>query len=119
MAVIWARTALLADGWAEDVRIETDANGLIDSVSTGQKPEGCQVGILLPAPANVHSHSFQRAMAGLTERRGPDPNDSFWTWRQLMFRFLDRLTPDHIEGIAAFVQMEMLEAGYAANVEFH
>jgi formimidoylglutamate deiminase len=47
------------------------------------------------------------------------PSDSFWTWRQLMFRFLDRLTPDHVEAIAAFVQMEMLEAGYSANVEFH
>jgi formimidoylglutamate deiminase len=58
-------------------------------------------------------------MAGLTERRGPDPRDSFWTWRALMFRFLDRLTPDHVEAITAFVQMEMLEAGYATNVEFH
>jgi formimidoylglutamate deiminase len=58
-------------------------------------------------------------MAGLTERRGPDPRDTFWTWRALMFRFLDRLTPEHVEAIAAFVQMEMLEAGYATNVEFH
>ena len=58
-------------------------------------------------------------MAGMTERRGPGDGDSFWTWRQLMFRFLDRLTPDHVEAIAAFVQMEMLEAGYATNVEFH
>jgi formimidoylglutamate deiminase len=58
-------------------------------------------------------------MAGLTEKRGPDASDSFWTWRQLMFRFLDRLTPEHVEAIAAFVQMEMLEAGYSANVEFH
>jgi formimidoylglutamate deiminase len=77
------------------------------------------VGLLLPAPANAHSHAFQRAMAGLTERRGPDPRDTFWTWRALMFRFLDRLTPEHVEAIAAFVQMEMLEAGYATNVEFH
>jgi formimidoylglutamate deiminase len=58
-------------------------------------------------------------MAGLTERRGPDPTDSFWTWRQLMFRFLDQLTPEDVEAIAAFVQMEMLEAGYAAVAEFH
>ena len=119
MTVIFARTALLEGGWAKDVRIEFDASGVIASVLTGQKPEGHVTGILLPAPANAHSHAFQRAMAGLTERRGPDASDSFWTWRQLMFRFLDRLTPDHVEGIAAFVQMEMLEAGYAANVEFH
>jgi formimidoylglutamate deiminase len=58
-------------------------------------------------------------MAGLTERRGPDPRDTFWTWRQLMFRFLDHLTPEDVQAIAAFVQMEMLEAGYACNVEFH
>lgn len=119
MTVISARTALLEDGWAKDVRIEIDALGRINSVQTGQAPEGYRTGILLPAPANAHSHAFQRAMAGLTERRGPDPEDSFWTWRRLMFRFLDQLTPDHVEGIAAFVQMEMLEAGYAANVEFH
>jgi formimidoylglutamate deiminase len=119
MTVISARTALLDGGWATDVRVEFDASGSIISVRTGQKPEGYRTGILLPAPANVHSHAFQRAMAGLTERRGPDPSDSFWTWRRLMFRFLDRLTPDHVEAIAAFVQMEMLEAGYSANVEFH
>ena len=119
MTIIWARSALLDTGWASNVRIEVNAGGTIDSIIAGQKPEGYQVGMLLPAPANAHSHAFQRAMAGLTERRGPDPSDSFWTWRQLMFRFLDKLTPADVEGIAAFVQMEMLEAGYAANVEFH
>ncbi|KPB01820.1 formimidoylglutamate deiminase [Ahrensia marina] len=119
MTVIWAKTALLTDGWADDVRVEFDTNGKITFVRTDQPEEGKKVGILLAAPPNVHSHAFQRAMAGLTERRGPDPSDSFWTWRQLMFRFLDRLTPEHVEGIAAFVQMEMLEAGYATNVEFH
>jgi len=119
MAVIWAKNALLDDGWAKDVRIEFNDAGTITSIKSNAPAEGQQVGILLPAPANAHSHSFQRAMAGLTERRGPDPSDSFWTWRQLMFRFLDRLTPDHVEGIAAFVQMEMVEAGYATNVEFH
>ena len=75
--------------------------------------------LLLPSPVNVHSHAFQRAMAGLTERRSTHSSDSFWTWRDLMYRFLDRLTPDHVEAIAAFVQMEMLEAGYSTNAEFH
>ncbi len=119
MADIWASTALLETGWAENVRVTIGADGIIEHIETGAQPAGERVGILLPAPANAHSHAFQRAMAGLTERRGPDATDSFWTWRQLMFRFLDRLTPDHVEAIAAFVQMEMLEAGYAANVEFH
>ena len=73
----------------------------------------------LPGIANLHSHAFQRAMAGLSEARGPEPRDTFWTWRQIMYRFLDHLTPQDVEAIAALVQMEMLEAGYATNVEFH
>lgn len=119
MQTIWAETALLASGWASHVLIEVDAEGRISKVTPNAEAVGRRVSMLLPAPVNVHSHAFQRAMAGLTERRGPNPSDSFWTWRQLMFRFLDRLTPDHIEAITAFVQMEMLEAGYATNVEFH
>ncbi|WP_413868678.1 formimidoylglutamate deiminase [Albidovulum sp.] len=120
MTTLWAAQALTADGWAGDVRVTLDPAGRIAAVEEGA-PRAADhiVDILLPAPANAHSHAFQRAMAGLTERRGPNPRDTFWTWRELMFRFLDRLTPDHVEAIAAFVQMEMLEAGYATNVEFH
>ena len=62
---------------------------------------------------------FQRAMAGLTESRGPDPRDSFWTWRKLMYRFLDQLTPEQAQAIAELVFMEMLESGYGAVAEFH
>ena len=112
---IWAETALLPTGWASDVLIDVDATGRFSSVQQDAPACGTRVPFLLPAAVNVHSHTFQRAMAGLTERRGPNPNDSFWTWRQLMFRFLDRLTPEHIEAITAFVQMEMLEAGYATR----
>ncbi|WP_417410924.1 formimidoylglutamate deiminase [Hoeflea sp.] len=119
MTIVWAEKALLESGWAENVRIGISPDGLIQSIEPDKPSEGHRTGVLLPAPANCHSHAFQRAMAGLTERRGPDASDSFWTWRQLMFRFLDRLTPEHVEAIAAFVQMEMLEAGYSANVEFH
>lgn len=120
MQKIWAQTALLPAGWAESVLVTVSPEGRISAVETGAAPgDAMRTGLLLPAPVNAHSHSFQRAMAGLTERRGPDPRDSFWTWRQLMFRFLDRLTPDHIQAIAAFVQMEMQEAGYAAIAEFH
>ena len=119
MKTVWARNALLPQGWAQDVLVEIDAAGRIKNVTPNAAQQGQTLGILLPAPVNVHSHGFQRAMAGLTEARGPHANDSFWTWRQLMFRFLDRLTPDHIEAITALVQMEMLEAGYATNAEFH
>lgn len=119
MQNIWAKTALLPDGWTKNVLIEIDDDGRIASINAGAKESSAQVPLLLPAPVNSHSHAFQRAMAGLTEQRGPDPSDSFWTWRKLMFRFLDQLTPDDVEAIAALVQMEMLEAGYATNVEFH
>ncbi len=119
MQQIWAETALTADGWQNHVLVTVDETGTIASVKADTGPTGHRTGILLPAPVNLHSHAFQRAMAGLTEARGPDPSDSFWTWRQLMYRFLDQLTPDHIEAITAFVQMEMLEAGYATVAEFH
>lgn len=123
MRKIWADQALTPDGWRSGVAVAIDEAGCIASLETGLEAPGEpaveRVGVLLPAPTNLHSHAFQRAMAGMTERRGPDARDTFWTWRRLMYRFLDELTPDDIEAIAAFVQMEMLEAGYAASVEFH
>lgn len=118
MTEIFAETALLPEGWAHDVTVRIE-DGRIAAVAAGPRPAGAEaVGVLLPAPSNLHSHAFQRAMAGLTEARGPSA-DSFWTWRRLMYRFLDRLTPDQVEAIAAFAQMEMAEAGYAACAEFH
>ncbi|MHA3979306.1 formimidoylglutamate deiminase [Halovulum sp. GXIMD14794] len=119
MTTLWAKTALTPEGWKDSVLVTLGEDGKIRDVAAGQPAQGQRVDCLLPAPVNCHSHAFQRAMAGLTERRGPDPRDSFWTWRRLMFRFLDRLDPDQVEAIAAFVQMEMLEAGYGTNVEFH
>lgn len=118
MTTLWAEQALLAEGWARDVRV-TITGDKITAIEADTAPQGQRLGLLLPAPTNLHSHAFQRAMAGLTERRGPDPRDSFWTWRQLMYRFLDRLTPDDVQTITAFVQMEMAEAGFAAVAEFH
>jgi formimidoylglutamate deiminase len=72
----------------------------------------------VPGLANLHSHAFQRAMAGLTERRGGE-SDSFWTWREQMYRFVERLTPDDLEAIAAMTYLEMLEAGFTWVAEFH
>jgi len=114
-----AEHALTADGWRRDVQVEIRGDGRIAAVRYGPSARGRRVGVLLSAPVNLHSHAFQRAMAGLTERRGPDPRDSFWTWRELMYRFLERLGPEELESIAAFAQMQMLEAGFAAVVEFH
>jgi len=119
MTTIWAKQALTSSGWQNDVAVTLDTSGRIANVIADSPAIGQQVEILLPAPANAHSHAFQRAMAGLTEKRGPDARDSFWTWRQLMYRFLDHLGPDQVQAIAAYTQMEMLEAGYGCNVEFH
>lgn len=121
MAALWAAQAKTPQGWRAQVRLTIAEDGRIAAVEAGVPAQAGdeRVGILSPAPLNAHSHAFQRAMAGLTERRGPDPRDSFWTWRRLMFRFLDQLTPEDVEDVAAFVQMEMLEAGYAAQAEFH
>ncbi|MFV2053153.1 formimidoylglutamate deiminase [Aliiroseovarius sp. YM-037] len=117
--MIFAKQALLGEVWAEDVRL-TVQDGMIASVDVGAKPSAgdARVDTLLPALGNLHSHSFQRAMAGMTEYRKAG-RDSFWTWRDLMYRFMDRLTPPQIEAIAALVFMEMQEAGYAAVGEFH
>ncbi|MCO5161185.1 MAG: formimidoylglutamate deiminase [Mesorhizobium sp.] len=121
MQTIFARSAFLPAGWAEDVEIGIGAGGRIDSVIPGARarPGAESVDLLLPAPSNLHSHTFQRAMAGLTEARGPSERDSFWTWREVMYRFLDVLTPDEIEAIAAFAFLEMQEAGFSAVAEFH
>ncbi|MDF3383457.1 MULTISPECIES: formimidoylglutamate deiminase [Sulfitobacter] len=117
--MIFATHAKLPQGWARDVRI-TVADGRVTQVETGQAPKAddTRVDTLLPALANLHCHSFQRAMAGMTETRLAG-KDSFWTWRDLMYRFTAHLTPAHIEAIAAFVFLEMQEAGFASVGEFH
>ena len=119
MTKIFANKILTSSGWKENITVEVNADGHIEKLGTDTKEYDHHVGCLLPAPVNAHSHSFQRAMSGLTEYRGPNPKDSFWTWRKLMFKFLKQLDPDIVEAVAAFVQMEMLEAGFSTNVEFH
>ena len=116
---IFSAQAWLEDGWKNNVTISIE-NGEITAVETQvvKKPGDITVDTLMPALANLHSHSFQRAMAGMTEYRTAG-QDSFWTWRTLMYQFLEHLTPEHIEAIAALVFMEMQEAGYASVGEFH
>ena len=116
---LWFQTALLPPGWADDVRIE-HVDGRIAHIEVGVQPQpGDDRGaVALPGLPNLHSHAFQRGMAGLAETRGPS-DDSFWTWREVMYRFLDRLTPDDVEAIAALAYAEMLEAGFTRVGEFH
>ncbi|MFD2263827.1 formimidoylglutamate deiminase [Lacibacterium aquatile] len=111
--------ALLPGGWRRDVRLTTDA-GRIASLQADASAEGATrlSGFALPGMPNLHSHAFQRGMAGLAERRGP-ANDSFWTWREVMYRFNGNLTPDDLEAIAAYAYLEMLEGGFTSVAEFH
>lgn len=116
---IHAKSALIGAVWVSDVGI-TLKDGVIAVIETGVEPKEGDVLVqaLAPALANLHSHAFQRAMAGMTEYRAAG-QDSFWTWRSLMYRFLDRLTPDQVRAIAAMAYVEMLEVGFAAVGEFH
>ncbi|MBA4800059.1 MAG: formimidoylglutamate deiminase [Rhizobiales bacterium] len=116
---LYAASALLPQGWASDVRL-TITDGAISAVETGVSAGASDERhtALLPAMGNLHSHAFQRAMAGLTELRGP-ASDSFWSWRSLMYRFALKMTPDDIEAVAAQLYVEMLEAGFARVGEFH
>jgi formimidoylglutamate deiminase len=119
MTRLWFEQALLPEGWANGVAIEVD-DGRIASVTPDAPRDGAETfpGAAVPGLCNLHSHAFQRGMAGLTERRGPSA-DSFWTWRETMYRFLARLTPDDVEAIAAELYAEMLEAGFTSVGEFH
>lgn len=116
----FAKTALLPTGWAENVLIAVDAAGYITKISLNEDcSEATDLkGPVLPGMLNLHSHAFQRAMAGLTERATAN-KDSFWTWRELMYQFLEQLTPDDLQIIAAQVYAEMLKAGFTTVGEFH
>jgi len=117
---LYFERALLADGWRRDVLI-TLAGSIILAVEAdvSAPPDAIRIGgIAVPGIPNVHSHAFQRAIAGLAERRGPEA-DNFWTWRQAMYGFLAQMTPDDIEAVTALAYVEMLEAGFTRVGEFH
>ncbi|MBB4954963.1 formiminoglutamate deiminase [Agrobacterium vitis] len=119
MATLHAKQALLTDGWAKDVRLTLKGR----SISAIEQDVEAQSGderheIVLPTMANLHSHAFQRGMAGLAELRGP-ANDSFWSWRTVMYRFALTMNPEQMQAIAAQLYVEMLEAGFGRVGEFH
>jgi formimidoylglutamate deiminase len=120
MPSYFAEQALLPTGWAARVRFEVDAAGDLTAVTANAAPDGATRlhGVAVPGMPDLHSHAFQRAMAGLGERAGPR-GDSFWSWRDVMYRFLAKLTPDDIEAIAAQLYVELLKHGYTAVAEFH
>lgn len=116
MTSIHAHRALLPDGWATDVTIHIDSAGRIARIGPSEASEIS--GLVVPGMPNVHSHAFQRALAGRAERAGNGP-DSFLTWRERMYELCCRITPAEIEAIATLLYVEMLEAGYTSVCEFH
>ncbi|UVJ44349.1 formimidoylglutamate deiminase [Pseudomonas sp. LS1212] len=120
MSAFFAERALLPNGWANNVRLEVGPDGRLTQVQADASAEGAEriSGPLLPGMPNLHSHAFQRAMAGLAEVAG-NPNDSFWTWRDLMYRLVGKISPDQLGIIARQLYIEMLKAGYTSVAEFH
>ncbi len=119
MASVFLAEALLPDGWAPNVRLVIES-GLIAGVQPGAAagPGDERHAVGIPGLPNLHSHAFQRGMAGLSEVRGP-ASDSFWTWREVMYRFLAAMTPEDVEAVTAQAYVEMLEGGFTRVGEFH
>lgn len=116
----FAETIRLSDRWSHNTRFTVSSNGTIESIETDTSPGEAEkiLGIVIPGMPNVHSHAFQRAMAGLTENisvRG----DDFWNWRNMMYSYANKITPEQMFTIAAHLYMEMLKAGYTSVAEFH
>ena len=120
MSVFFAERALLAAGWANNVRFEVGADGLLTHVQADAERQGAELmnGPVVPGMPNLHSHAFQRAMAGLAEVAG-NPNDSFWTWRDLMYRLVGQISPQQLGVIARQLYIEMLKGGFTSVAEFH
>ncbi|HEY0286619.1 MAG TPA: formimidoylglutamate deiminase [Pseudomonas sp.] len=120
MSVFFAERALLPTGWANNVRFEVGADGFLIKVQADAEREGAELinGPVVPGMPNLHSHAFQRAMAGLAEVAG-NPNDSFWTWRDLMYRLAGQISPEQLGVIARQLYIEMLKGGFTSVAEFH
>ncbi len=120
MTTLFARKALLANGWQQDVRLTVEAGRIVAiSMACELEDEDTPAGIVIPGLCNAHSHAFQRALAGHTEYRGPAEKDNFWTWRQLMYQLAARIDIEALENIARQLYVEMVSSGYTTVVEFH
>ncbi|MBS1027074.1 formimidoylglutamate deiminase [Gluconobacter albidus] len=120
MTEVFAKQALLPQGWRRNVQITIAADGTFTSVTPDSTPgpDMQLLDMVVPPQISLHSHAFQRAMAGLAERR-QNPDDTFWTWRTRMYQLAHRISPEQMQDVAAFLYMQMLKAGYAQVAEFH
>jgi formimidoylglutamate deiminase len=117
---IHCRHLLLEDGWAQDVGLELDPRGMIADLRRGSPHQDATLisGHVVPGMPNLHSHGFQALIRGLTGRRSGG-HDSFWTWREQMYRAASVIQPGQLEALMGGVFMEMLLAGYTSCAEFH
>ena len=118
---LWAESALLTDGWAQQVAIRLDAQGNIAALTPNTPRQNAQAlpGSVIPGIPNLHSHAHQRAIAGLCEYREPaDGGNHFWSWRKTMYHYLQRIQPQQLYDIARMLYLEMLQAGYTSVAEF-
>jgi formimidoylglutamate deiminase len=120
---LWAELAWLPGGWQRDVRLEVGPDGRWSAVASGVPagPDALRLdGPALPGLVDAHSHAFQRAFAGLAERRDPGaPRDDFWSWREAMYRIARRIGPQALRAVAAQLDLELLRGGYTRVCEFH
>ena len=118
MKQYYAKNIFLSEGWATDTTISI-ADGIITAITSGKSSDAVILdGAVIPGMVNCHSHAFQRAFAGFSEQ-GSEGQDSFWTWRKIMYKFLARLTDDDAQVIAQHLYIEMLKVGYTRVAEFH
>ncbi len=125
MSKLYAENILIGSQWQADKTLSIDDEGVITFIESGKDPQASQLkGPVIPGMVNCHSHAFQRAFAGYSEYRGQTDlgvviEDSFWSWRDIMYRFVAKMTPEDANIIARFVYIEMLKAGYTSVAEFH
>lgn len=121
MSHFYAKCAYIQQRWQENVQITVNDEGLISNIKSNISDHSVPwiEGPIIPGMPNLHSHAFQRAMAGLAEFAVAEQSDSFWSWRDKMYGMMDRLTPDHVKAIAQYLYIEMLKAGYTSVAEFH
>ena len=118
MMKYYAKNILLNQGWAIDKTL-TIENGIITAITAGKDDDASMlIGTVIPGMVNCHSHAFQRAFAGFSEQ-GSKGQDSFWTWRKIMYKFLAQLSHDDAQVIAEQLYIEMLKMGYTRVAEFH
>jgi formimidoylglutamate deiminase len=120
MTTVFARKALLPDGWTDNVALEIE-NGRVARVRPGAASSGAdaELGCVIPGLCNAHSHAFQRALAGHTEQRSPAGRDNFWSWRERMYELAGRVSAEALTAIARQAYCEMLGAGFTSVAEFH